>query len=267
MLIRPSSQARRHNRKFATDDSDDSDDEPLGKKLAKAASVSSSLGATSSSNSGTSSSSSSSSGSGVSGSALSGQSEVDLAKEDDAQLRALPKVIFCSRTHSQLAQFVREVRKTAFKNARVVSLGSRKNLCINPDVKKLSSESRINDACLDLKEKNKKNKTPLAVDSAAVTAPLDAGATADSLLKKRKKSSQNASSTKGCPFHGFEVTQSLADQSLAKVGCKYIPITICLFLNMPTFMIFIPSFFICLLHCFFKWSFSSSRVRSWTSRN
>lgn len=42
------------------------------------------------------------------------------------------QVYFCSRTHSQLSQFVRELRKTFFANdMTVVCLGSRKNFCIN----------------------------------------------------------------------------------------------------------------------------------------
>lgn len=42
------------------------------------------------------------------------------------------KVYFCSRTHSQLSQFIKELRRTVFASEMdVVSLGSRKNLCIN----------------------------------------------------------------------------------------------------------------------------------------
>lgn len=45
------------------------------------------------------------------------------------------KVFFCSRTHSQLSQFVKELRKTVFaQNIKVVCLGSRKNLCINEGI-------------------------------------------------------------------------------------------------------------------------------------
>lgn len=48
------------------------------------------------------------------------------------------KVYFCSRTHSQLSQFIMELRKTSFTNAiKVVCLGSRKNLCINKGMIKL----------------------------------------------------------------------------------------------------------------------------------
>lgn len=42
------------------------------------------------------------------------------------------KVYFCSRTHSQLSQFVKELRKTVFATElRVVCLASRRNFCIN----------------------------------------------------------------------------------------------------------------------------------------
>ncbi len=43
-----------------------------------------------------------------------------------------PKIIFASRTHSQLSQFVGEVKRTVFADrVQCVTLGSRKNLCIN----------------------------------------------------------------------------------------------------------------------------------------
>ncbi|KAL3687963.1 hypothetical protein R1sor_014272 [Riccia sorocarpa] len=49
--------------------------------------------------------------------------------DDDEPL----KIFFCSRTHSQLSQFVRELQRTVFSSSlRSVTLGSRKNLCINP---------------------------------------------------------------------------------------------------------------------------------------
>ncbi|GMH15967.1 hypothetical protein Nepgr_017808 [Nepenthes gracilis] len=66
------------------------------------------------------------------------------------------KVYFCSRTHSQLSQFVKELRKTAFgSELSVVSLGSRKNFCINEEVLKLGSTTRINERCLELQKSKK----------------------------------------------------------------------------------------------------------------
>lgn len=66
------------------------------------------------------------------------------------------QIFYCSRTHSQLAQFVREVQKSPFSDStRVVSLGSRQNLCINDDVKRLKNINKINDRCLELQKKGK----------------------------------------------------------------------------------------------------------------
>jgi len=43
------------------------------------------------------------------------------------------QVVFCSRTHSQLSQFVGEVKRTVFaEELRMVTLGGRKQLCVNP---------------------------------------------------------------------------------------------------------------------------------------
>ena len=67
-------------------------------------------------------------------------------------------IFYCSRTHSQLSQFVDELRKTKFASeVKVVSLGSRKTMCINEKVKKLVNQSRINEACLEM-NKEKKSK-------------------------------------------------------------------------------------------------------------
>ncbi|CEG48110.1 atp-dependent rna helicase ddx11-like protein 8-like [Plasmopara halstedii] len=66
------------------------------------------------------------------------------------------KIIYCSRTHSQISQFVKEIRKTTFADrVRVISLGSRKNLCVNPNVKVLNSDLQMADKCLDMMQSSK----------------------------------------------------------------------------------------------------------------
>ncbi|XP_076952036.1 uncharacterized protein LOC143625638 [Bidens hawaiensis] len=76
------------------------------------------------------------------------------------------KIYFCSRTHSQLSQFVKELKKTVFANEiKVACLGSRKNFCINEDVLKLGNSTLINERCLDL-QKNKKNQVSKKKNSA-----------------------------------------------------------------------------------------------------
>ncbi|KAJ8028374.1 ATP-dependent DNA helicase DDX11 [Holothuria leucospilota] len=68
----------------------------------------------------------------------------------------ITKIFYCSRTHSQLSQFVHEVRKSPFgEDVRLTNLGSRQNLCINPSVKKLKSLTLINDKCLEMQKKKK----------------------------------------------------------------------------------------------------------------
>ncbi|KAJ0069463.1 hypothetical protein NL108_006060, partial [Boleophthalmus pectinirostris] len=81
--------------------------------------------------------------------------------DDDEDLveEHVTKIYYCSRTHSQLAQFVHEVQKSPFsKDISVVTLGSRQNLCINEEVKRLGSIQRINDRCLEM-QKNQHEKS------------------------------------------------------------------------------------------------------------
>ncbi|KAM9785914.1 regulator of telomere elongation helicase 1 [Neosynchiropus ocellatus] len=50
----------------------------------------------------------------------------------------VPKIIYASRTHSQLAQVVDELRNTSYR-PKVCVLGSREQLCINPEVMRQES--------------------------------------------------------------------------------------------------------------------------------
>eukprot|EP00897_Mesotaenium_endlicherianum_P005840 jgi/Mesen1/5284/ME000263S04392 len=70
--------------------------------------------------------------------------EENASEPDDEPL----KVYFCSRTHSQLAQFVGEVKRTVFaKSLRTVVLGSA--------VAKSSSAARVNERCLELQKQRR----------------------------------------------------------------------------------------------------------------
>lgn len=79
------------------------------------------------------------------------------------------KIIYASRTHSQLSQFVTELRRVKpppsishddefmveiDEKLKHLSLGSRKNLCINPKVSSLGSATAITDKCLELQQPN-----------------------------------------------------------------------------------------------------------------
>nr|XP_001395061.2 ATP-dependent RNA helicase CHL1 [Aspergillus niger CBS 513.88] len=62
------------------------------------------------------------------------------------------KIFYCSRTHSQLTQFAGE--EELEERVKHVTLGSRKNLCINPRVSSLENATAINERCLDLQQPN-----------------------------------------------------------------------------------------------------------------
>ncbi|KAL2862928.1 DNA helicase [Aspergillus lucknowensis] len=80
------------------------------------------------------------------------------------------KIFYCSRTHSQLAQLANELRRVTLPSSipeglqdlagedelgeriKHLSLGSRKNLCINPRVAALENPTAINERCLELQQ-------------------------------------------------------------------------------------------------------------------
>lgn len=78
------------------------------------------------------------------------------------------KIFFCSRTHSQLSQFAGELKRVrlpaaltpedsnedALEELKHLTLGSRKNLCINPKVSQLSNPVTINERCIELQQSN-----------------------------------------------------------------------------------------------------------------
>ncbi|KAH0450278.1 hypothetical protein IEQ34_020970 [Dendrobium chrysotoxum] len=83
----------------------------------------------------------------------SSSSDEDVEEDQESS----PKVYFTSRTHSQLSQFVKEFKRTVFASElNLICLGSRNNLCINPEVLKLGSVNRINERCLEL-QRNRSN--------------------------------------------------------------------------------------------------------------
>uniref|UniRef100_A0A8C4MDP0 DEAD/H-box helicase 11 n=1 Tax=Equus asinus asinus TaxID=83772 RepID=A0A8C4MDP0_EQUAS len=136
---------------------------------------------------------------------LTGEEELVLAEyESDEEkgtasgsLLSSEQIYYCSRTHSQLAQFVHEVQKSPFgKDTRLVSLGSRQNLCVNEDVRHLGSVQLINDRCVEM-QRNKHERKSEAEE------------------EKPKKRRQEPRAT--CPFYNYEQLQLLRDEVLVEV--------------------------------------------------
>ncbi|KAK7943894.1 chromosome transmission fidelity 1 [Apiospora aurea] len=98
----------------------------------------------------------------------------DAEEEDDGAGQEL-KIYYTSRTHSQLSQFIAELRRPTFppsvpeamiskdsasepEAVKHVPLSSRQRLCINPAVARLGSVQAINDRCSELQQSNSKSK-------------------------------------------------------------------------------------------------------------
>ncbi|XP_053111257.1 ATP-dependent DNA helicase DDX11 isoform X2 [Hemicordylus capensis] len=117
-------------------------------------------------------------------------------EEEDIEEEHVTKIYYCSRTHSQLAQFVHEVQKSPFgRGTRLVSLGSRQNLCVNEEVRRLGAVQLINDRCMEM-QKNKCEKKSVG----------------EEVEGKKKRMTRTV-----CPFYSYEHMQFLRDEVLVEV--------------------------------------------------
>ncbi|THW47080.1 DNA repair helicase [Aureobasidium pullulans] len=116
-----------------------------------------------------------------------------LSKPEDLEAEDELKIYFCSRTHSQLSQFVNELKRIDLPAAipavqeeikkkdklheelKHLSLGARKNLCINSRVSSLKSATAINERCLELQDAKtpKEKKCPFVPNKESEGTVLD----------------------------------------------------------------------------------------------
>jgi chromosome transmission fidelity protein 1 len=131
------------------------------------------------------------------------------------------RVVFATRTHSQLTQFISEIRKTnfgadtlsapignlnqsfpdttgdgpwsmAYPPLSIVAFGSRNVMCINDEVRSLSSPAAVADRCRDLLSANPKGKS--------ANAP--------------KRSRSLKAGTSGCPYKNDDAESILRDTAI-----------------------------------------------------
>ena len=67
------------------------------------------------------------------------------ARGDDRAPDRGPLIVYASRTHSQLAQVIRELRATRYR-PRMAIMGSRQQMCVHKDVRALAGAAQ-NAAC------------------------------------------------------------------------------------------------------------------------
>ena len=75
------------------------------------------------------------------------QNDINFVQNNFGVFNNLPRIIYSSRTHAQLSQAIREMKRTYYKTFPAVVLGSRDQLCLNNEVQKLESISAKNLLC------------------------------------------------------------------------------------------------------------------------
>ena len=113
------------------------------------------------------------------------------------------QIYYCSRTHSQLSQFVKEIQKSPFsESVRLVSLASRNIMCINESVKGLGGSALVNERCLEMQ----RNKGPKSAKD---------DHDGDKVVRQRRTKKPGGGGK--CPFHKQSAIENLRDQALLKV--------------------------------------------------
>ncbi|KAK9511713.1 hypothetical protein O3M35_000321 [Rhynocoris fuscipes] len=83
----------------------------------------------------------------------------DVSEEEEDE-ETVTRIIYCSRTHSQLSQFISEIEKTKFlEDTRLVHLASRQNYCINKKLQHITNSATLNEKCIEMQEAKESKST------------------------------------------------------------------------------------------------------------
>lgn len=75
-------------------------------------------------------------------------------KGKDNSSWGMPKIIYSSRTHSQLTQAMQELKRSSYKHVKATVLGSRDQMCIHPEVsKETNNMNKVNLCQLKVKSR------------------------------------------------------------------------------------------------------------------
>ena len=126
--------------------------------------------------------------------------------------RKCPKIYFGTRTHKQVAQIVRELKKTKYAGVRMTILASRDHTCVHPTISKSFNKTQD---CQDLMDKRKGGgcrfqanvKAKMAThQSVRAYIGTDSAWDIEELVKAGKK-------VKACPYYAVrELKTILKDQ-------------------------------------------------------
>ncbi|KAL5111664.1 ATP-dependent DNA helicase DDX11 [Taenia crassiceps] len=140
------------------------------------------------------------------------------------------QVIYCSRTHSQLAQVVEEFKKLKSLSDQItmVTLASRQHLCVNKAVYGLKDQALIKEACVDLAAKGPgckfrcRNEVGVLSDY-LVGARISAITAASRIRGTLDKINIEEIPVRACPYYANKRGLSLAQLVLAPYQSVVVP--------------------------------------------
>lgn len=88
----------------------------------------------------------------------SSQDSSNTTKKDHGGKSKIPKIYFGTRTHKQIAQITRELRRTAYSGVPMTILSSRDHTCVHPEV--VGNFNR-NEKCMELLDGKNVSKVTL----------------------------------------------------------------------------------------------------------
>eukprot|EP00741_Cyanophora_paradoxa_P007512 tig00001154_g7266.t1 len=134
---------------------------------------------------------------------------------EDEEDGHLLKVYYCSRTHSQLSQFLAELRRaTPSGGICAVPLASRKQLCVNGAVRALGSLERINQRCLDLADKKRAARKTADETKSGAGAEREEMGPVSAKAGKGKGKGKGGSGSGGCEMRSAGRERALGDELL-----------------------------------------------------
>uniref|UniRef100_A0A2M4AKF6 Regulator of telomere elongation helicase 1 homolog n=3 Tax=Anopheles triannulatus TaxID=58253 RepID=A0A2M4AKF6_9DIPT len=115
--------------------------------------------------------------------------------EHNASMAGRMKIIYASRTHSQLSQAMQELKKSSYNYVRAIVLGSRIQLCIHPEVPKAENNATVTYLCKE------KVATRSCVYYRRVEQMKDSSELASAPILDIEDLVTVGSRTKACPFY------------------------------------------------------------------
>lgn len=132
--------------------------------------------------------------------------------EPVSELETRPKLFYASRTHTQLAQLVHEIKRTSFGNGkepvRCITLGSRKQMCVHDGVRRIGAvlgTEAMNERCLELMDGKKGKRCPYLPSQHDVVGKAQMDAYTDHALAQVRDMEdlvQLGKNMRVCPYFG-----------------------------------------------------------------